>query len=200
MDIANLTSDTTLAADGSSQSSNHYSDVIMSAMASQITGITIVYSTVYSGADQRKHQSSASQAFVGGGEFTGDRWIPHTKGQFDDVIMMMHFWGKNVANVLLPVSGSGYSRVNHNSEFCISGLNQKIHLCHHTWALYTSRANVPTLCPKHKIFLAHGQQQCVSLTYCCNISKELLAGIRWIYTQDKVNTQTCCFVFHVCLR
>ena len=36
----------------------------MNAMASQVTGLTIVYSTVYSGADQRKHQSSASLAFV----------------------------------------------------------------------------------------------------------------------------------------
>ena len=35
----------------------------MSAMASQITSLTIVYWTVYSGADQRKHQSSASLAF-----------------------------------------------------------------------------------------------------------------------------------------
>ena len=42
----------------------HYRDVIIIAMASQIT--TIVYSTVYSGADQRKHQSSASLAFVRG--------------------------------------------------------------------------------------------------------------------------------------
>ena len=33
-------------------------------MASQITSLTIVYSTLYSGADQRKHQSSASLAFV----------------------------------------------------------------------------------------------------------------------------------------
>ena len=41
-----------------------YSDVIMSAMASEITSLTIVYATVYSGADQRKHQSSASLAFV----------------------------------------------------------------------------------------------------------------------------------------
>ena len=46
----------------------------MGAMESQIISITIVYSTVYSGADQRKHQSSASLAL--GGEFTGDRWIP----------------------------------------------------------------------------------------------------------------------------
>ena len=44
----------------------HHSDVIMSALASQITSRTIVYSTVYSGADQRKHQSSASLAFVRG--------------------------------------------------------------------------------------------------------------------------------------
>ena len=44
----------------------HYCDVIMSAVASQITGVTIDYSTVCSGADQRKHQSSASLAFVRG--------------------------------------------------------------------------------------------------------------------------------------
>ena len=44
----------------------HYSDVIMSAMASQITGVWMVCSTVCSGADQRKHQSSASLVFVRG--------------------------------------------------------------------------------------------------------------------------------------
>ena len=44
----------------------HYNDVIMSAMASHITGLTIVYSIVYSGADQRKYQNSASLAFVRG--------------------------------------------------------------------------------------------------------------------------------------
>ena len=44
----------------------HYSDVIMGMIASQITSLTIVYTTVYSGADQRKHQSSASLAFVQG--------------------------------------------------------------------------------------------------------------------------------------
>ena len=64
----------------------------MSTMASQITGLMIVYSIVYSGADQRKHQGSASLAFVR----RIHRWpanSPH-KGpvtwkmfQFDDVIM-----------------------------------------------------------------------------------------------------------------
>ena len=57
----------------------HYNDVIMTTMASQITSLTVVYSTVYSDADQRKHQSSASLAFVWG--INRDRWIPRTKGQ-----------------------------------------------------------------------------------------------------------------------
>ena len=72
----------------------HYSDVIMSAMSSQISGITSVYSTVYSSADKKRHQSCASLAFV--------RGIPHWpvnsthKGPvtremfpFDDVIMVL---------------------------------------------------------------------------------------------------------------
>ena len=42
----------------------HYNDVIMGVIASQITSLTIVYSTIYSDADQRKHQSSASLAFM----------------------------------------------------------------------------------------------------------------------------------------
>ena len=72
---------------------DHYNDAIMSLMASQITSLTIVYSTVYSGTDQRRHQSSASLAFVRGIH----RWpvkSPH-KGPvtpkmfpFDDVIMV----------------------------------------------------------------------------------------------------------------
>ena len=44
----------------------HYADVIMIEMASQITSLAIVYSIVYSDADQRKHQSSASLAFCAG--------------------------------------------------------------------------------------------------------------------------------------
>ena len=57
----------------------HYDDVTMGAKASQITSLTIVYPTFYSDADQSKHQSSASLAFVWG--IHRDRWIPRTKGQ-----------------------------------------------------------------------------------------------------------------------
>ena len=53
-------------------STDHYNDVILSRMASQITGLTIMYPTVYSGADQRKYQGSASLAFVGNSSVTGE--------------------------------------------------------------------------------------------------------------------------------
>ena len=71
----------------------HYSDVKMGPMMSQITSLTIVYSTVYSGANQRKHQSSVSLAFV-----RGIHWWPVNsphKGPvtqkmfpFDDIIIL----------------------------------------------------------------------------------------------------------------
>ena len=57
----------------------HYIDVTMTMMASKITSLTVGYSIVYSGVNQRKHQSSASLAFVRG--IHRDRWIPRTKGQ-----------------------------------------------------------------------------------------------------------------------
>ena len=59
---------------------NHYDDVIMSAMASQITSLTIVYSTVYLGTAERKHQAPRHWPLCR--EFTGDRWIPRTNGQW----------------------------------------------------------------------------------------------------------------------
>ena len=72
--------------------SHHYDDVIMGAIASQITSLTIVYSTVYSDADQRKHQSSASLAFVWGihrGPVNSPHKWPVTRKMFpyDEVIM-----------------------------------------------------------------------------------------------------------------
>ena len=73
----------------------HYDDVIMSTIASQITSLTIVYSTVYSGADQSKHQSSALLAFVWGihrGPVNSPHKWPVTRKTFpfDDVIMMYY--------------------------------------------------------------------------------------------------------------
>ena len=82
----------------------HYSDIIMGAMASQITSLTVVFSTVItsitivysivnSGADQRKHQSRASLTFVRGlprGPVNSPHKGPVTRKMFpfDDVIII----------------------------------------------------------------------------------------------------------------
>ena len=57
----------------------HYSDVIMGADEFQITGVSIVYLTICSGAGQRN--TKAPRHWPLWGEFTGDRWIPRTMGQ-----------------------------------------------------------------------------------------------------------------------
>ena len=73
----------------------HYSDLIMGTMATQITSLAIVHSTVFfSGANQRKHQSSASLAFVRGihrSPVNSPHKRPVTRKMFplDDVIMSL---------------------------------------------------------------------------------------------------------------
>ena len=72
----------------------HYCDVIMSPTASQITSLTIVYSIVYLGTDQRKHQSSVSLAFVWGIHRrpvnSPHKWpVMRKMFPFDDVIMFL---------------------------------------------------------------------------------------------------------------
>ena len=70
----------------------HYDDVIMTMLVSQITSLTVVYSIVYSGVNQRKHQSSASLAFVreihrGPVNFPHKWPVTRKMFPFDDVIM-----------------------------------------------------------------------------------------------------------------
>ena len=72
----------------------HYDDVIMTMLASQITSLTVVYSIVYSDVNQRKHQSSASLAFVreihrGPVNFPHKWPVTRKMFPFDDVIMNM---------------------------------------------------------------------------------------------------------------
>ena len=93
----------------------HYGDGIMGAIASQITSLTIVYSIVYSDADQRKHQSSASLAFVRrihrGPVNSPHKW-PVTRKifPFDDVIM-----NSVVGNTNQMITSSGFSyRLQHD--------------------------------------------------------------------------------------
>ena len=85
----------------------HYSDVIMGMIASRITSLTIVYSTIYSDADQRKHQSFASLAFVLGihrGPVNSPHKWPVTRKMFpfDDVIMGESFLAHCCVGCVIP--------------------------------------------------------------------------------------------------
>ena len=105
---------------------DHYIDVIMGAMASQITSLAIIYSTVYSDVQQRKHQSSASLAFVWGihrSPVNSPHKGPVTRKMFpfDDVIMITLDFTRFV--FLLPYhqfSGDQCHPFPHTHQCCVS--------------------------------------------------------------------------------
>ena len=100
---------------------SHYDDVIMSTIASQITSLTIVYSTVYT--DQSKHQSSASLAFVWGihrGPVNSPHKWPVTRKMFpfDDVIMSAVLWTTCVTTEISITNNHS-----HNTSECTGNQN-----------------------------------------------------------------------------
>ena len=116
----------------SSISFRHYSDMIMSAMASHITNVTIVYSTVCSGADQRRYQSSASLAFVKGnapvtGEVPAQRasisesvfiWWRHHESLYwhwDDRLCKPNVMNKSRFHIWL---NNRHNKIKHNKTTC----------------------------------------------------------------------------------
>ena len=123
--------------------SNHYCDVIMGVMASQITNLTIVYSTVHSGADQWKHQSSASLAIVRWPVNSPHKWpVTRKMFPFDNVIMgtshglfvtlckemhicvneLGHHWNSS-GNGLLPIQRLPIAWINANISIGPLGTN-----------------------------------------------------------------------------
>ena len=91
----------------------HYIDVIMATLASQITSSTVVYSTVHSDADQRKHQSSASLSFVWGIHRTGE--FPAQRASYTENVSIwwrhhaicIHYWHRmgHIQIQVLPLRG-----------------------------------------------------------------------------------------------
>ena len=117
----------------------HYNDVIMSTMASQITSLTIVYSTVYSHADQRKHQSSASLAFVRGihrGPVNSPHKWPVTRKMFpfDDVIIF----------VVIIVPADDLSAIRCTSNLHIQWWQNSVPVCR--WVTWRVNAIVQLRC------------------------------------------------------
>ena len=137
----------------------HYCDFIMDAMASQITSLTTVYSIVDSGADQRKHQSSASPAFVRGihrGPVNSPHKWPVTRKMFpfDDVIMKNGVMPWKRVQLLAKYFQSTYhsspvrtryrvSFVGLKSDSCLASVTAVLYaISYHIWPCYNG-----TNCP-----------------------------------------------------
>ena len=139
----------------------HYGDVIKGKMTSQITSLTIVYSTVYSGADQRKHQSSASLAFVRGihrGPVNSSHKWPVRRKMFpfDDVIVSIitdaqspgpclnsHYKGKTVMRPSYFYNGNSYTG---KTVSLYAFIPQAPLLSNRISVIHGSRINYETIC------------------------------------------------------
>ena len=131
-----------------SMESVRYNDVIMDSMASQITSLTIVYLAVYSWADQRKHQSYASLAFVRGihrgpVNFPHKRPVTRKMFPFDDVIMWL-WQGSSVERGISSSSSRGNTTAN------IKGEQQEAQILKFNSPLYT--LSLPR--PSYNIFFS----------------------------------------------
>ena len=127
----------------------HYNDVIIITMASQITSLTIVYSTVYSDADHRKHQSSAPLAFCAGNspvtsEFPAQWAVTRIIFPFDDVIMSIRQQKANRGHIsraelsrlpwIFPGAPLIFNGAPGNIQSCLTGARARSALCvHQMW-------------------------------------------------------------------
>ena len=115
------------------QTSMHYNDVIMTTIASQITSLMVVCSTVYSDTDQRKHQSSGSLAFVWGSH--RDRWIPRTKGQLRGRCfhLMTSSWAQDFLERLQSVCSMDALSLRYTSYRCYHCFGNDLVQSSHFW-------------------------------------------------------------------
>ena len=118
----------------------------MGAIASQITSLTIVYSIVYWGGDQRKHQNSASLAFVRGnhrGPVNSPHKWPVTRKLFplDDVIM-------TTIETKQEPSNSGFNHAYALRRWCLWTTYKEFDYDPHRlfWCVISARHN-PQKCP-----------------------------------------------------
>ena len=101
---------------GSTAWGPHYNDITTSVMVSQITGLAILYSTVYTSADQRKNQSSALPVFAVNSPHKG--LLTRKMFPFDDVIMqkLYHYINDDTIEITLQQTTHNWYDINQITE------------------------------------------------------------------------------------
>ena len=147
----------------------------MGAAASQITSLTIVYSTVYSGAEQWKHQSSVSLAFVRGihrGPVNSPHKWPVTRKMFpfDDVIMV-------ISNV--QISNTIWIKYQHRMNIKDIEIDGKSTLYQvMAWCRQATSHHLSLCCPRsmsHLSSLGHSELSMISLVVAYWLSSQVAA-------------------------
>ena len=125
----------------------------MGTEASQITSLTIVYTTVYSDADQSKHQTSASLAFVRGihrGPVNSPHKGPVTRKMFpfDDVIMTHAAMWSAIHPVarkyqMVPIIYKNWSRISSAAEGSVTFQCYTINVVSNAKKLFTNALKLP---------------------------------------------------------
>ena len=130
----------------------HYTHVIMGAIAPQITSLTIVYSTVYSDVDRRKHQISTSLAFVRGIHrapvHSPHKWpVTRKMFPFDDVIMQT--WSDT--RMILLCCGCQYHIISLGLMYIVCRENEGAHYLVYSceWPLFAIFVNNDTMINSH---------------------------------------------------
>ena len=155
----------------------------MGAIASQITSLAIVYSTFYSDADQSKHQSSTSLAFVqeihrGPVNFPHKWPVTRKMSPFDDVIMLSHQHG-NTFWITGWIPSQRDSNVESIGVFTVVRLNK---LLSKQWRCQCFQR---PWCSCHTIVMSHSDKQCYAQCQLHNKKKKSTMNhddiIKWKY-------------------
>ena len=155
----------------------------MGSITSQITSPSNVYSTAHSGADQRKHQSSASLAFVQGihrGPVNSPHKWPVTRKMFpfDDAIMIASETAMTIIYVRKTLHGSLVS-----TRRGIYIRESDLYPILATVALYVNRVTGP-YCKDISLYTnnkSHGSSKNDNITININEAQSNHMHIIWVY-------------------
>ena len=143
----------------------HYNDVIMNAMASQITSLTIVYLTVYSGGDKKKTSKLRVTGLCGGihrtGEFPAQRTINAENASI--------WWRHHVSDDCPGIRESNRTD--------IGGLLSIIHYKLASWIVYLSVFHLRCQTFKSRLFIAINMQSKTNWALIFNICPKRPLGI-----------------------
>ena len=167
----------------------------MGAIASQITSLTIVYSTVYSDADQRKHQISASLAFVRAGNSPGTGEFP---AQIASIAENVSIWWRHHAEFCMRSHEKGRNQLKNVIYICNFPWKKKMRKQFESWSKLTvCKAQNASLLPRSILEIAYAWLMAYIYVIILITEKYFLAVISVKSNMYLISSLTSCFLQQV---